>query len=95
MSFSVRLIFREIRGTTDFATESACRGTCHPPKAQIVYSGTSNISWAALVSCKQKQTIRNGAGRVHQPPPLLIEDTVEAPIGDLIANADAGADDVP
>ena len=31
------------------------------------------------------------------PPPLLIEDTVKAPIGDLIADADndAGSDDVP
>ena len=30
------------------------------------------------------------------PPPLLIEDIVKAPIGDLIADADAyGDDDVP
>ena len=48
-----------------------------------------------LVSGKQKQTTRNGAGRVHHPAPLLIEDTVKAAIGDLIADADAGADDVP
>ena len=47
--------------------------------------------------CKQKQTTRSGTGRVHQPPPLIIEDTVKTPIEELIedAVADGGDDGVP
>ena len=97
MSISVKLIFREIWGTTDSATDSACRGTCHPGKAQIVYSGTNNISWVPpLFQASKNRQLVVGQAVCTCHPPLLIEDTVKAPIGDLIADADndAGTDDV-